>query len=79
MEVSKKPNFDYAFQLARGDEPEIVRLLNEAADNIALSLSRVHHYKDSHDVQRAVKRLAIDFEELLNRFPNVREELAGDD
>ncbi|MCZ6774897.1 MAG: hypothetical protein O7D34_00390 [Ignavibacteria bacterium] len=79
LEESKRPNFDYAFQLARGDEPELVRLINEAADSIALSLSRVHHYKDSHDVQRAVKRLAIDFKELLDRFPNVREELARDD
>jgi hypothetical protein len=79
LEESKKPNFDYAFQLARGDEPEIARLINEAADNIAISLSRVHHYKNSDEIRRAIKRLTIDFNELLERFPNAREKPARDD
>ena len=75
LENSKKPNFDYALQLADGNELETIRQINEAASSIALSLSHVHHYKESQKMQRAVKRLSIDFKELLNRFPRLRAEL----
>lgn len=74
LEANENPNFDYAFQLAHGDEPEIVRSLNEAGFNIAISLNSVHRYKDSLEIQRAAERLAVDFNELLNRFPSLRSE-----
>ena len=57
LEGNRKAKFDYAFQLAGGDESEIANLVNEAAANVQLALSRVHHYKKSEDVQRSVKRL----------------------
>ena len=79
MEGNEKPNFDYALQLTNKDEREIIRLINSASDNIQISLSRVHHYKDSEKMQRAIERLAIDFKELLNRFPNIRAEFLKDD
>lgn len=79
LENSKKPNFDYAFQLARGDESEIINLINGAGDNIAIALSRIHRYKDSPEMQRAVKRLATDFKELLDRSPSFHEEFLGND
>ena len=79
LEGNEKPNFDYALQLTNKDEQEIIRLINNAGDNIQLSLSRVHHYKDSKKMQRAIERLAIDFKELLNRFPNIRAEFLKDD
>ena len=79
LEGNEKPNFDYALQLTNKDEQEIIRLINNAGDNIQLSLSRVHHYKDSKKMQRAIERLAIDFKELLNRFPNIRSEFLKDD
>ncbi|MDE0089510.1 MAG: hypothetical protein OXU23_27595, partial [Candidatus Poribacteria bacterium] len=50
LEQNSEPNFDYAFQLAGGDESEIVQLFNTAATNVQLALSRVHHYKDSEDI-----------------------------
>ena len=79
LENSKKPNFDYGLQLAGGGELETIRLINEAASNIAFSLRHGHRYKDSQKMQDAVKRLSIDFQELLNRFPNLRAEfLLGD-
>ena len=78
LENNKKPNFDYALQLAGGDERETIRLINEAANNIALSLSHVHHHKDSEKMQAAVKRLSIDFKELLDRFPDLRAEFLKD-
>jgi hypothetical protein len=79
LENSKKPNFGYALQLAGGNELETIRLINEAANSIAFSLSHVHHYKDSQKIQDAVKRLSIDFQELLNRFPSLRAEFLKDD
>lgn len=71
LEGNKRPKFDYAFQLAGGDESEIAHLVNEAGTNIQLTLSRVHHYKDSEDIQWAVKRLGIDVLQLLKVFPRI--------
>ncbi len=79
LENSKNPNFDYAFQLALCDESEIISLINGAGDNIAIALIRIHRYKDSPEMQRAVKRLAVDFKELLDRSPSFHEELLGND
>lgn len=79
LENSKKPNFDYAFQLAQGDESEIIGLINGAGDNIAIALGRIHRYKDSPEMQRAVRRLAIDCKELLSRSPSFHEEFLGND
>ena len=75
LEQNNRPNFDYAFQLAGGDESEIAQLFNTAATNVQLALSRVHHYKDSEDIQQAIRRLGIDVQQLLNIFPSIREEL----
>ena len=74
LENNKKPNFNNALQLAGGDELETIRLINEAVSNIAFSLRHGHRYKDSQKMQDAVKRLSIDFQELLNQFPNLRAE-----
>lgn len=79
LENNKNPSFDYAFQLAHGDESGIVRLLGEASGDVKLALSRAHHYKDSLEIQRAVERLASASKELLNRFPKLREEFLSDD
>ena len=78
LEGNEKPNFDYALQLTNKDEQEIIRLINNAGDNIQISLSRVHHYKNSKKIQDAIERLTIDFKELLNRFPNIRAEFLKD-
>ena len=72
LEGNRKAKFDYAFQLAGGDESEIANLVNEAAANVQLALSRVHHYKKSEDVQRSVKRLGIDVEQLQSGFRSMR-------
>ena len=78
LENDKRPNFDNAFQLASGDELEIITLINEACDNIQISLSRVHHYTDSLELHNAVKRLSVDFKALLDRFPDLRAEFQKD-
>lgn len=79
LETTENPKFDYAHQLAGGDELETIELINKAAYNIRLSLSHVHHHKDSQEMQRAIKNLTIDFKELLDRFPNFRTEFLEDD
>ena len=74
LEGNRKAKFDYAFQLAGGDESEIANLVNDAGANVQLALSRVHHYSKSEDVQRSVKRLGIDVLQLLKVFPRIYRE-----
>ena len=79
LENSKQPNLNHAFQLAGGSELETARLIDEAANSIALSLIHVHHHKESQKIQRAVEKLSIDFKALLNRFPQLEEEFFKED
>ena len=71
LERTEKPNFDVAYRIAGGDEPEIANLINQAADNIELALSRVHTYKKSKKIQKAVERLGGDAVQLLTLFPQI--------
>ncbi len=75
LEDNTRPDFDYAFQLAGGDESNIAQLLNEAATNVKIVLSRVHHYKNSEDIQRETEILGIDVQQLLNVFPSIRQRI----
>ena len=75
LKENNRPNFEHAFQLAGGDESEIVQLLNEASTNVKLALSRVHHYKNSKDIQQETEILGIDVQQLLNVFPSIRQRL----
>ena len=78
LENSKKPNFDYALQLAI-DELEFVQLLSEAAANVKLVMSRIYCYKNSPEIQRAVERLIIDYKELLNLSLDLKTKPLGND
>ena len=69
--------FDVAWQLAYGDE-EIIQLIDEARNKIAIFLSHIHHHKDSPEMQRAVERLLINSKELLSQFPDIRAEYLED-
>ncbi len=75
LERTERPRFEVALQMAGGDEPEIVRLLERAADNIELSLTRAHLHKTSSKIHRAVERVGADAKQLLNIFPKIREKL----
>ena len=79
LEDDPRPDFDKAFQLTRGGEQEVVRLINGARRNIALSLSYVHHHKNSVELQDAIEELTVDFEELRDRFSNLSKESLKDD
>lgn len=78
LERSERPSFDVAWQMAGGDEPEIVRLVEEAADNVSLSLSRAHRYAKSKKLKLAVDRLATDFAQLLTIFPESKSIICRD-
>ncbi len=67
----RKPDFDYAFRLAGGEELNLVQLLSEAISNVKYVLSRVHHYKDSEDIQKMAETLGVDVHQLMNVLPNV--------
>ncbi len=75
LERSERPNFDTAFRLAGGDEPEIIKLIEKAADNIELALGRVHLHSGSKKLQLAVDRLGADAMQLLRVFPDTRKRL----
>jgi len=75
LQRSINPSLDLAFQLAGGDEEEIIRYIQQAADNIELALSRVQHFRSSSGLQKQIRRLGIDFFALINTFPKIRGEL----
>lgn len=77
LENNKQARFDVAWRLAYGDE-EIIQLINEARNKIAICLSHIHHHKDSPEMQRAVEKLAINSKELLSQFPSIRSEFSED-
>ena len=79
LEESKDPKLEHAFQLAGGDELETTRFIHEASNSIALSLSHVHHHKDSQKVQFAVEKLSGDFKALLNQFPKLKKKFLEED
>jgi hypothetical protein len=73
LERSDSPSFETAHRMAGGDEPELVRLIDKAADNIEASLSRAHLYEDSKKLQEAIFRLGLDTGQILKLFPTIRD------
>jgi hypothetical protein len=79
LERTSYPNFEVAFRLAGGDEAEIVRYIEDAADNLELALTRAHLYRGSITLQKAVRRLGADALQLLSVFPRIYEELVEEE
>jgi hypothetical protein len=75
LERTDRPNLDFAYRIAGGDELETIEFLQKAADNAEQALSLVHHYKNSSEVQSAVKRLGADVFQLLKIFPKAKQEI----
>lgn len=78
LERTERPSFDIAFQLAGGDEPEVVRLIEQAADNVEAALGRAHRYARSRKLRAATERLAEDALQLLKLFPELRQKLLSE-
>lgn len=75
LEGHKKPDFDYAFQLAGGEEYHLLQLLSKATSNVGSVLKRVDDYTDSENIQEKAEILGIKFQQLMNVLPNVRQRL----
>lgn len=75
LERSETPSFDVAFRFAGGDEPELIRLIAGAADNLESALSRAHLYRDSRPMQKEARRLGIDAIQLMDVFPGLKNSL----
>jgi transposase-like protein len=75
LERADVPSFEMAYRIAGGDEPEIVKLVGRAADNIEASLSRAHAHVKSERLQKAVRRLGVDAIQLLSLFPEIKDDL----
>ena len=75
LERNEKPDFETAFRLAGGDEPELIKLIEKAADQIEIALGRAHIYKNSANFQSAVERVGLDCRQLLKIFPEVSAKL----
>jgi hypothetical protein len=68
LERTKQPSFDVALRISGGDEPEIIRLVESAADNIEMALTRAHFFKKSKELQKVVERVAKDASQLADIF-----------
>lgn len=79
LETTDRPSFELAIQKAGAEEPELVELVKAATDNVEQALSRVHLYRDSVDLQKAVDRFGRSATELLRKFPALFAELIRDD
>ncbi len=75
LERTDRPNLDFAYRIAGGDELETIEFLQKAADNAEQALSLVHHFRNSSEVQSAVKRLGTDMFQLLKIFPKAKQEI----
>lgn len=69
LERSGAPKFEVAYRTAGGDEPELVKLIEVAADNIELVLGRAHLYKKSSKLRKAIDRLYLGSQQLRGLFP----------
>jgi hypothetical protein len=69
LERTPSPNFEFALRVAGADEPELVDLLESAADSIELALGRVHQHAASEKIQRAIARVVGDADQLKRFVP----------
>jgi uncharacterized protein YerC len=73
LEESSKPDLEVAAKLSGADEVVLVKLIDEASENLELALSRVHHIaKTGRDIERATRRLGSNAKQLLSFFPKVK-------
>jgi hypothetical protein len=79
LETAQRPKFEVAYEIAGGDELDIVRYLQQAAYHIEWALGRVHHYKKSPGIQDAVRMVGADARQLLSLFPSIRAKIEEED
>jgi len=78
LERTERPNLEFAYRLAGGDEPEIIKLIERAADDIEIALGRAHHYVKSEKLRFAVQRVGTDAVQFLRLFPDIQRTVLED-
>ncbi len=71
LERTPTPSFDFALRVSGADEPELVNLLEGAADSIELALGRIHLHPKSEKIKNAVERVVDDAAQLRRVFPSL--------
>ena len=79
LRSTQRPSFDLAIQKAGVDEGELVDRIQSATDEIEQALGRVHLHLQSDEIENAVKRFGLGAIELIRKFPDISEELLGDE
>ncbi len=75
LQQTSKPKLEIAHRIAGGDEAEIIRYVQEAANYIELALTRAHAFRNSSKLRQTVDRFGGDALQLLSLFPDIYEEL----
>jgi ParB-like chromosome segregation protein Spo0J len=78
LERTKQPSFEFAYQIAGGDEPELISLLDQASDNVEVALGRAHLYVKSKQLRLSVERLARHATQLTSLFPGLAEKIESE-
>jgi hypothetical protein len=78
LDRTERPSFEIAYQLAGGDEPQVIRQIDQAADNLEAALSRAHLYAKSISVRASAERLGRDSLQLLSLFPSLLKQLLAE-
>ena len=78
LKKTSHPKFEVAYRIAGGDEQEVIRLIDDASDNIELALTRLHFFKDSEELQKSVRRMGINALQAISLFPEIQNDLKKD-
>lgn len=78
LERTERPNFDAAFDLAGGDEPQVVEYVLQAADKLRMALQRAHLYKKSGKLKDAVEEASQHAVQLTSLYPDLIKQLKED-
>ncbi|CAB5161356.1 hypothetical protein D3OALGA1CA_5073 [Olavius algarvensis associated proteobacterium Delta 3] len=71
---ARRPEFQTAFEIAGGTEQNIDEEIRSAIFSIRSILGRVHLFKKSKKIRKAVKKFKLDADALLSHFPDIEAE-----
>lgn len=72
---SPRPDIDTAYQLAGGEEDELIRTMQQVSDGVKHILGFAYDYRELRAVQQSVKQIGTDVMALLRQFPSIRKDL----
>jgi hypothetical protein len=75
LERNNNPVFETAWNLAGGDAPAVIELVERAADSLEQALSRAHQFAGSSELREAAERAATDALQLASIFSGLKEQV----